>query len=159
MTEDDAALARYGAVLADGVEAAMPAWVVRSVEGIWRAWSGTADPEVTAAAEQAGLAAQADVGPRVRALLAADVDEQRANPLALVREAVRYPTAVLAESGVPPVERDAQAVEQHPDDHYDLTPTSFGDLDPGLQEAGIEWGAAKAHVHLSRHRPPAGGAR
>jgi hypothetical protein len=152
VTEDDEALARYGAVLAESVVAALPAWVVRSVERLLVAWAGAADPEVVAAAEQAGLAAQADVGPRLRMLLAADVDEQRTNPLALVREAVRYPTQVLADAGVPPVRRDALAVEQHPDDLYDLAPATFADLDPALHEPGIEWGAAKAHVHLRRHR-------
>ena len=39
-----------------------------------------------------------------------------------------------------------------PDDLYDLTPGSFRDLDPALHEPGLEWGAAKAHVHLARRR-------
>ncbi len=39
-----------------------------------------------------------------------------------------------------------------PDDDYDLTPASFGDLDPALHEPGLVWGAAKAHVFLARRR-------
>ena len=159
MTADDEAFARYGAALADGIERALPGWAERSVHRILVAWAGAADPEVLAAARAAGEAARDDVGPRVRALLAADVDQQRANPLALVREAVPYPTRVLVDAGVPPVERDALAVEQHPDDRYDLAPATFADLDPALHELGIEWGAAKAHLHRSRHLPssPGGG--
>ena len=35
---------------------------------------------------------------------------------------------------------------------YDLSPASFADLAPALKEPGLVWGAAKAHVHLSRRR-------
>lgn len=147
-----AAFAAYGTRLADGIDAALPGWVERSVERLLVAWSGAADAGVMAEARRAGLAAQADVSPQVRALLALDVDAQRATPLALVRTAVRYPTAVLRAAGVPAVQRDAVAEQQHPDDLYDLTPATFGDLDPALHDPGLEWGAAKAHLHLSRHR-------
>ena len=49
-------------------------------------------------------------------------------------------------------DRDAFAVQQFPDDDYDLAPPSFADVDPGLQELALTWGAAKAHLHLSRRR-------
>ena len=88
----------------------------------------------------------------MHALLALDIDEQRTGPLALIRQAVPYPTEVLRAAGVPPVDRDEFAARQFPDDVYDLAPTSFGELDPDLQEVGLVWGAAKAHVHLSRRR-------
>jgi hypothetical protein len=42
----------------------------------------------------------------VRELLAADVDVQRGNPLAILRSLVRHPTAVLRSAGARPVERD-----------------------------------------------------
>ena len=74
------------------------------------------------------------------------------NPLALVRQAVPYPTEVLRSAGVPPVARDEFAARQFPDDDYDLAPTSFAELDPELHEPGLVWGAAKAHVHLARRR-------
>ena len=69
-----------------------------------------------------------------------------------MRSAVRYPTEVLAAAGVPPVVRDAFAVEAFPDDLYDLTPGSFTDLDPDLGDVGIAWGAAKAFVIRARHQ-------
>ena len=88
----------------------------------------------------------------MRALLALDVDAQPTTPLALVRGAVRYPTEVLASAGVRPVDRDPMAAEGFPDDVYDLTPGSLADLDPALVEAGIAWGAAKAHTVLRRRK-------
>jgi len=64
---------------------------------------------------------------------------------------------VLRQAGVPGVVRDEEAQRQFPDDDYDLTPANFADLDAGpteggLAEAGIAWGAAKAHVVLARRR-------
>ncbi len=151
--EDLAALARYAHTLADGVVVALPAWVVRSVERVHVAQTARRPPmEVRAAAEAAGRDAAAEVGPQVRALLDLDVDDQRTGPLALVRRAVIHPTRVLREAGVAPVARDDFAARQFPDDVYDLAPVTFAELDPDLQEAGLAWGAAKAHVHLSRRR-------
>jgi hypothetical protein len=92
------------------------------------------------------------VGPAVRALLARDVDQQATTPLTIVRGAVRFPTGVLADAGVAPVDRDPVAAEAFPDDVYDLTPGSFADLHPDLVEAGIAWGAAKAHTILRRRK-------
>lgn len=137
--------------LADGICGALPGWVERTVEQVLVAYRGTADPAVMAAAREAGASAAVEVGGRVRSLLAADIDEQRANPLSLVRLAVPYPTEVLRQAGVPPVERDSFAEERFPDDDYDLTPTSFADLDPALRELGLMWGAAKAWEHKRRH--------
>src|SRR4051794_20883982 len=88
--DDPAAMARLdelAAELADGIEAALPRWVVGSVEGLSRAWQGTVPAEVAVAAADAGAAARDDVGPAVRALLATDVDRQWTNPLALLRGA------------------------------------------------------------------------
>lgn len=137
--------------LADGICDALPGWVERSVDRLLVAYEGGADSGVMVAATEAGVRAAADVGGRVRLLLAADIDEQRSNPLSVVREAVAYPTAVLRRAGVPPVERDAFAEERFPDDDYDLTPTSFADLNEGLRELGLRWGAAKAWEHKRRH--------
>ena len=138
--------------LADAIEEALPRWVTRSVERILVAWSGAADPAVMADASAAGMRAVDEVMPRLRALLAADVDEQRTNPLSLLREAVRYPTGVLRAAGVPAVVRDDFDERAFPDDDYGLTPAAFADVDPALHEPGLVWGAAKAHVHLTRRR-------
>lgn len=139
--------------LADGIVAALPRWVERSVDRIYRAWAGPPPPAVVEAAQRAGRVAAEDVGARVRDLLAADVDAQRSTPLTLVREAVVYPTTVLADARVAPVVRDDSDQAMFPEDTYGLTPANFADLDPALADVGLRWGAAKAWVHRERHRP------
>ena len=143
----------YAVALAEAVEATLPEWVVRSVERILVVWSGQAASEVMAEAEVAARVAVDDVGPKLRELLDADVDEQRNTPLTILRGAVRYPTEVLRAAGVPPVVRDEYQERRFPDDDYDLTPATFVDIDPALHEPGLAWGAAKAFTHLQRHRP------
>lgn len=154
MTDGPALEARAGA-LAEAVEDALPRWVERCVVHVLTAFAGHVDPSVVAEARTAGEAARTEVGGRLRALLGADIDEQRANPLALLRAAVSYPTAVLRRAGVPPVVRDDFAEANFPHDLYDLTPASFAEVDPMLHEPGLAWGAAKAWAHKRRHaRPP-----
>ena len=138
--------------LADAIEAALPSWVERSVVRVMMAWKGQVDQALRDAAAEAGQKAVAEVGPQVRALLAADIDEQHTTPLSLLRGAVRYPTAVLAEAEVPPVARDDQQEHLFPDDVYDLAPATFTDVDPSLMDVGLAWGAAKAFEHLQRHK-------
>jgi len=152
--DDERMLDQYAMELADAIESALAGWVVRSVERRLRDWTGTADPTVVDRARAAGDQARAEVGPEVRQLLSLDVDAQRTNPLSVVRTAVRYPTEVLQFAGVPPVQRDEFAERAFPDDVYDLSPASFSDVDPSLYEPGLVWGAAKAHIHLTRHRRP-----
>jgi hypothetical protein len=146
LMDDEARLRDYACRLADAIEAALPGWVVRSVERF------TASPAALAAARAAGDEARAAIGPAARALLELDIDAQTQTPLGVLRTAVRYPTEVLRAAGVPPVPRDAFAERAFPDDVYGLTPATFADVDPSLHEPGLEWGAAKAHVHLSRRR-------
>lgn len=149
------ALALYGDALAGAIEAALPAWVLRCVERVLLAWQGSGEPvaeDVLAAAVEAGERARIEVGAQVRALLTLDIDEQRTNPLSLLRRAVSYPTEVLRAAGVGPVVRDRFDERAFPEDIYGLAPASFADVDPALHEAGIAWGAAKAHLHLARRR-------
>jgi hypothetical protein len=143
----------YAQALADGIDAALPTWVVHSVTAVMMAWSGEVPADVALAAEEAGQRARIEIGGAVRRLLAADIDEQRTTPLALLRTAVRYPTEVLAAAGVPGLERDGFAEEAFPDDIYDLTPARFADIDPALVDAGLAWGASKAFAHKQRHAP------
>lgn len=147
-------LAAYGRALADAIAAAIPRWVIRQVRDVMEAQSGGCPPATLDEAAAAGGRAGEDIVPRVRQLLAADVDDQRTTPLAIIRGAVTYPTEVLKAAGAAPVARDRFAAQSFPDDVYDLTPAALADLDPddpGLAEAGLSWGAAKAFVHRRRH--------
>jgi hypothetical protein len=150
--DDDAALAAYAAALADGIEAAVPGWIERCVVERAEAWRPGLGQQLRPSAQDAGRAAAADVVPRVRSLLATDVDAQAGNPLALLRSAVGHATAVLEAAGVPGVVRDEFTERAFPADVYDLSPASFADVHPDLHGLGLVWGAAKAHVVLVRRR-------
>jgi hypothetical protein len=139
---DDETFAAWGSELADAILAALPGWAERVVV----ARGGPGDPGAAA-----GRDAARAIEPDLRSLLAADVDEQHANPLAIVRRAVAWPTAVLRDAGVPPAARDDFARSHFPDDDYDLTPMSWADIGDELAERGVLWGAMKAHLHMKRH--------
>ncbi|CAM8658982.1 hypothetical protein MCETE7_02101 [Acidimicrobiia bacterium] len=147
------ALATFAAALAEGIDEAIGPWVIGSVRTVYAAQLGVAPPaDVLADADRAATAATAEISPKIRELLAKDIDEQRTGPLAILRSAVRFPTEVLVAAGVPSKQRDEFARNQFPDDVYDLNLAAFVDLAPDLHETGLIWGAAKAHVHLSRRR-------
>ena len=139
--------------LLEGLDRTLASWVVRGVERRVAELGADVDPSaVGEAAAQAGRRTRDDLLPRLRALLLADVDEQVAGPLALVRAAVGPATEVLDGAGVPAPRRDAFAERAFPDDRYDLGPATFDDIDPSLHDLGLAWGAAKAQVVLLRHR-------
>lgn len=149
---DDDAYRTYALALADAVDAALEGWVQRCVTQRIEQSGGSLDAPTRAATADAAARCRDEIGPAVRSLVLSDPDEQRGTPLTLLRAAVAYPTQVLDFLGVAPVERDEFQVTAFPDDPYDLTPTSFAEVDPALQDAGLAWGAAKAHVHLMRRR-------
>lgn len=146
------ALARYGKELAEGIEAHIAAWVVRSVEQRMTEWSGRMPDQLRALAEAAGERARATVGAEAAEMLSLDIDQQRVPPLQILRQAVVHPTGVLEAAGVPHVVRDDIDEAMFPDDVYALAPASFADIDPSLHDPGLAWGAAKAYVHLARRR-------
>jgi hypothetical protein len=136
----DRALREQGERLADAVEAAIPRWIERCV-------GGAAD--ATEAIERTREA----VMPRLRSLLAADVDDQRENPLSILRAAVSHPTDALRRAGVEARPRQAFDAEHFPGDDYGLTPMTWRDVDESLHEPGLVWGALKARAAMTRHRP------
>ena len=150
--EDAAALARHAATLADGIEAAIPGWIDRSIRRVLTDQGIAVDRALAGRIADAGRAAQAEGVRRIRPLLATDIDAQPTNPLSLVRALVPHATAVLRDAGARPVSRDEFRERSFPDDVYDLAPAAFADVDPALHEPGIVWGAGKAHVHLARRR-------
>jgi hypothetical protein len=145
-------VADYAMALADGLDAALAGWVVRCVTSVMDAWVGVMDAETLAAATEAGERCRHQIGGEIRRLLEDDIDHQRGTPLAVLRRAVSYPTEILAAAGVPPVERDRFAEQMFPDDRYNLSPATYGDIDPALADLGLAWGAAKAFEHKRRHR-------
>ena len=153
MSDDEAALARYGDELVRAVDASIGAWIRSCVESVLAAQQRAIDDRTRALIADAARDAARDVGDRLRDLLARDIDEQPHNPLSILRSAVSYPTHVLRAAGAQPVARDEFDTHAFPDDEFGLTPAAFADFSPAVHEAGTAWGAAKAFVHLRRRRP------
>ncbi len=147
----------YSRALVEAVAIAVPGWVERSVALIAAARFGAVPEPLATEARAAGAQARVEVVGELTILLHADLDAQRTTPLAVLRAAVRFPTAVLAAAGVPPVRRDEFAERAFPADVYGLSPATWADVAPELHEPGLVWGAWKAQQHLARHRPRAGG--
>ena len=144
-------LAEAAEMLADGAIAALPGWVERCVADACER-AGVAAAELGEAAREAGLQCAAETGPPLRGLLATDVDAQTSTPLSVLRSAVRFPTQVLTDGGVPAPQRDEFDASRFGEDIYGLIPASFADIDPELGPIGIAWGAAKAYEVLQRRR-------
>lgn len=148
---DEERFVAYGAALVDAIDAVVEGWVRGCVVTRCSEAGVVVDDAVDVAATTAGERCRAEVVSELRVLMATDVDEQARTPLQVLRSAVSFPTEVLRELGVPPIERDDFDERAFPDDPYGLTPAGFVDVDPSLTDAGIAWGAAKAHLHRSRH--------
>ncbi len=131
---------------------AVPEWVERCVARVLAVQGREPGEDVHRVTEQAAHDAQDAVARDLGALLARDVDDQQSNPLAVLRGAVRYPTAVLRDAGAAPVRRDVYQTRVFPDDDYDLSPATWNDVDPSLHDPGIAWGAWKAKTVLDRRR-------
>ena len=149
---DEARLAQISDDLAEALDAAVPGWITGLVLDRVRQWRGPVGEDVEQQAVAAGEAARRDVMPALRELLGTDIDDQRSNPLAVLRRATRHAHEVLASIGVPPVERDEFSQRSFPDDHYALVPAGWDEIHPELRELGITWGAAKAFVFKARRR-------
>ena len=154
---EDERVNEYPQQLADAVQAVLASWLVRCVTDTARTSPSGLTTAILELADDMSRSASAVVMQELYELLDTDVDAQRANPLSVMRAAVRYPTEVLHAAGVAPVRRDAFAVRNFPDDIYNLSPAAWGDIDESLLEPGLVWGAWKAKVVLERRRDQAVG--
>ncbi len=138
------------------IDAATHEWLVRCVMKTYVQQLGTprlaVEEELIAAAQLAAEQGRAYVAGELSTELGKDVDEQRVNPLQVLRNAVTFPTRVLQEFGVPPIVRDEIDVRMMPDDVFGLSPAHWNDVHESLLEPGVIWGAAKAHKVLQRRR-------
>ncbi len=143
----------YVRQLFDAVAGALPGWLERCVVQASVRQTGGCLPELRTAAAAMAEQHSGAVLDQLERLLATDVDEQRTNPLSILRYAVRHPTELLKDAGIPPPRRDDFAAKAFPDDVYDLGPATWSDIDESLHEPGLTWGAWKAKTVLDRRRP------
>lgn len=108
----------------------------------------TVDAELGQVVDRAAAAALAQLA----ALLATDVDEQRATPLSLLRDSTWPLGEFLRDHGVVAPAPDPSAPDTVARDVYRLGPATWSDVDPELQVPGLTWGAWKAMTILTRRR-------
>lgn len=127
-----------------------------AVDAAFRQWfgarlstiAGTDDPRLAEAADEASAWVRAEL----RALLSTDPEQQRTNPLQLLRSAARFAVPVLRSLGAAVPARDEYEQRAMPDDPYAIGPLAWIDMGEAVHEAGITWGAWKAATVISRHR-------
>ena len=140
----------YSARLLTAVDGVFDAWIARLVSTAM-ATAGRAEPTaeqvrtVTEEARNIGMTG-------LRDLLSVDAEQQRSNPLAVLRSATQPVSRFLEDEGCTPVERDEFSRRSFPDDMFGLAPATWADLDPSLVEPGLEWGAWKAATIIGRRR-------
>lgn len=152
MTADELDIETVAMALLEAVVEATPSWVSRSVGEIVAAQGLAVDDIHVERVVDAGERAQRYVETNLGALLRTDIDQQRTTPLTIVRDAARFPVEVLHAAGAREVHRIDVDRWAFPNDPFGVTPASLADMGPVVHEAGIAWGAAKAHVHLRRRR-------
>lgn len=134
------------------IETVVEPWLVRLAEGVFVSKTGSTNEDFRRAAEAAAREGAAWTLAKLHEALEVDVDEQRLNPLQVLREAVRFPTRVLLSARIPTPQRDEYDEKINPDDVYGIGPAHWNDIDESLTEPGIIWGAAKASTVLQRRR-------
>jgi hypothetical protein len=141
----------YSARLLQTVSAVAGPWAVRLVDERL-----TANGLLGLVPEESRLSAVAETErlaiDGLRELLELDAEQQRTNPLAVLRAATAPIGQFLASVGATPVERDEFDRRSFPDDDYGLAPATWADIDASLLEPGIEWGAWKAATIIERRR-------
>ena len=152
MSVPDGQLSEYSQTLLDACVAAIPQWITNRIQHVCLVSGGIVPEIVTTKVAGVAHATQAQVQIDLMALLSVDVDAQRTNPLQVLRSSTLMATALLIEAGIPPVRRDEFEVRSMPDDMFALGPLTWRDLGDDVHDAGIQWGAWKAAMIISRRR-------
>lgn len=143
---DTQGLEPYPQALYDAVMSAVPQWILGRMQQL----TGSSEPQEVL--HNAAQEVSALVGAELLQLLSTDVDAQRMNPLHVLRACTAPATAALKNLGIPEASRDQFDQSVMPDDVYALGPLTWRDLGEEVHEAGINWGAYKAAVVISRRR-------
>jgi hypothetical protein len=131
---------------------AVPSWVARRMLEIASHGGVSAGADFMDAIESVSRETVQQLSGDLLALLATDVDQQRFNPLQVIREANVFANESLAIFGVPVPRRDEFDAQVMPHDHYAVGPLTWKDLSEDVHDAGITWGAWKAATVLTRRR-------
>jgi hypothetical protein len=142
----------YPEALYEAVVDAVPAWIIKRIQEVSTALSGTVHPELELMQSQLVSSVTAEVKKNLAVLLATDVDTQNINPLQVLRDSTTVVSDAMVKVGIPFPHRDQFEVRAMPNDIYSIGPITWRDLSEDVHDAGITWGAWKAAVILSRRR-------
>lgn len=142
--EKDSELNPYSQTLLDSVLAAIPSWLTQKMTSVAPSVEIDSSSIINSTVEYVRV--------QMRELLSTDVDQQRVNPLQLLRQSTIFATTALRDAGVPAVKRDEFDQKSMPDDIYAFGPLTWRDLSEEAHDAGITWGAWKAATVLTRRR-------
>lgn len=137
-------------MLLESVHAAYGDWLKGRIVSVLRTAGRDPDAGTLARIDDVVTRAGAWVETELGRLLDTDVDDQRANPLHVLRGAARFATEMLEAAGAPRPRRDEFEARAMPEDPYGIGPLAWRDLGEAVHEAGIEWGAWKAATVLAR---------
>jgi hypothetical protein len=144
---DEAKFFEHGERLHQAITGAIRPWLNAVIE------SRVPDTAISAQLAETLDGISTAVDRSIAELINADVQEPLSGPLERIRREVEPLNDALDHLGVPAPQRDAVDVQMRPADRHALGPMTFRDLGENVHEAGITWGAAKAHLHLQRRRP------
>lgn len=148
---EDGRVDAYSARLLESVTAVVVPWARRLVDerlvsdGLMESVSQEARRSAVAETERLAVDGLSE-------LLKLDAEQQRTNPLTVLRSATIPLGRFLSSVGATPVARDEFDRRSLPDDVFGLAPATWADIDPSLVEPGLEWGAWKAATIISRRR-------
>ena len=134
--------------LLEVAERVTPVWARRLLDRV----AAAHEKPTAEQSDEAVAAVTAMVKHGLQELCSQDPEAQRTNPLTIFRQATTPITELAVSLGVPPVRRDEFETRSFPDDLYGLCPATWADISEELVEPGLEWGAWKAAVIISRHR-------
>ena len=145
-------LEEYPRALFDAVTAVFPDWLRTRAEQIAHAAGRTLTGAEMTALDTAVAASAGEAQIELCSLLATDVDDQRRNPLHVLRSSTGPVTRFLRGLGLPDAKRDEFETRAMPDDAYAIGPLAWIDMGDDVHQAGISWGAWKAATVLTRRR-------
>lgn len=141
-SDDDAKFTEYGLALHRAVVSAVRPWLRATV----LSRHAVIDDDLEQVLDTVAISIDSSIAELVQA----DIDTPLSGPLERIRQCVEPVNQALAERGVDTPRRNTIDIEMRPADVYDLGPMTFRDLSDEVHDAGIAWGAAKAHLHLKR---------
>lgn len=145
-------LEQYPQDLYSAVVAAVPHWISRRIEEIMKDVATEDVAQLQDEIVEVATQVLHTVENALFEILLQDVDEQRQNPMHVIRTSINSATELLSRYEVPLPHRDEFEIKAMPNDVYAIGPLTWKDLSEDVHETGITWGAWKAAVIVSRRR-------